>query len=215
MLGLRGHWWLDSVAPPPVQRRRAVRAHDAFTVPPEQLAASAASRVAQRQHHAPRAEPLGLLHQPRPHPHLHRRPRRGVRHDQAGVQVRADAGLGVPTVVPQPDLDSLSRVTERCRQSAPATVDRFRSMVSACPVAGYTGCCAALRDADLRDEIHRIDAPTLVVTGTHDQATPPSLGDGIRARIAGARGVELNAAHLTNVEQPAAFNAAVIEFPTH
>lgn len=105
--------------------------------------------------------------------------------------------------------------TERFRQSAPTTVDRFRWMVSACPVHGYTGCCAALRDADLRDEIHRIDSPTLVVTGTHDQATPPSLGDGIRTAIAGARTVELDAAHLANVEQPAAFNAAVIEFLTH
>ena len=105
--------------------------------------------------------------------------------------------------------------TERFRKSAPATVDRFRSMVSACPVDGYTGCCAALRDADLRDEIHRIDSPTLVVTGTHDPATPPSLGDGIRTAVAGARAVELDAAHLGNVEQPAAFNAAVIEFLTH
>ena len=105
--------------------------------------------------------------------------------------------------------------TERFRQSAPATVDRFRSMISACSVAGYTGCCAALRDADLRDEIHRIDTPTLVVTGTHDQATPPSLGDGIRTAVAGARAVELDAAHLANVEQPGAFNAAVIEFLTH
>ena len=105
--------------------------------------------------------------------------------------------------------------TERFRQSAPATVDRFRSMISACAAAGYTGCCATLRDADLRDEIHRIHSPTLVITGTHDQATPPSLGYGIRMAVAGARAVELAAAHLANVEQPAAFNAAVIEFLTH
>ena len=88
-------------------------------------------------------------------------------------------------------------------------------MISGCPVAGYAGCCAVLRDADLRDEIHRIDAPTLVVTGTHDPATPPSLGEGIRNAVAGARAVELDAAHLANVEQPEAFNAAVIEFLTH
>lgn len=105
--------------------------------------------------------------------------------------------------------------TERFRRSAPATVERFRSMVSACPVAGYTGCCAVLRDADLRDEIHRIAAPTLVVTGTHDRATPPSLGEGIRTAVAGARAVELDAAHIANVEQPGAFNAAVMEFLTH
>ncbi len=104
--------------------------------------------------------------------------------------------------------------TERFRKSAPETVDRFRSMVSACPVAGYAGCCAALRDVDLRDELHRIAAPALVVTGTHDQATPPILGQDIRHGVAGARGVELDAAHLANVEQPDAFNAAVIDFLT-
>ncbi len=104
--------------------------------------------------------------------------------------------------------------TERFRRTDPPTVDRFRHMVSACPVTGYTGCCAALRDADLRVELPHIAAPTLVVTGTHDEATPPSLGDLIREGIAGARGVALDAAHLANVEQPGAFNAAVIEFLT-
>ena len=104
--------------------------------------------------------------------------------------------------------------TERFRRTNPDTVDRFRCMVSACPVAGYTGCCAALRDADLRDDLQRIAAPTLVVTGTQDEATPPSLGDVIREGVAGARGVTLDAAHLANVEQPEAFNAAVIEFLT-
>ena len=105
--------------------------------------------------------------------------------------------------------------TERFRQTDPATVHRFRSMIAACPVDGYAGCCAALRDADLRDDLPRIAAPTLVVTGTHDPATPPSLGEGIRKAVAGARGVELDAAHLANVERPEAFNAAVIEFLTH
>ena len=105
--------------------------------------------------------------------------------------------------------------TERFRRTEAATVDRFRSLISACPVMGYTGCCAALRDADLRDEIHRIAAPTLVITGTHDRATPPSLGELLREGIAGSRGLALDAAHLANVEQPEAFNAAVIDFLAH
>ena len=105
--------------------------------------------------------------------------------------------------------------TERFRRTHPETVNRFRAMISGCRAAGYAGCCAVLRDADLRNEIHRIDAPTLVVTGTHDPATPPSLGEGIWKAVAGARVVELDAAHLANVERPEAFNAAVIEFLTH
>ena len=105
--------------------------------------------------------------------------------------------------------------TERFRRTAPETVDRFRTMISKCAADGYAGCCAALRDADLRDDLPHITAPTLVVTGTHDPATPPSLGDRIREGIAGARGIALDAAHLANVEQPEAFHAAVIEFLTH
>jgi 3-oxoadipate enol-lactonase len=105
--------------------------------------------------------------------------------------------------------------TERFRQADPDTVDRFRAMLAACPATGYTGCCAALRDADLRGDLDRIAAPTLVVAGTRDRATPPSLGNLVRERVAGAHTVTLDAAHLANVEQAQAFNTAVIEFLTH
>ena len=102
--------------------------------------------------------------------------------------------------------------TARFQQTSPATVDRFRAMLRSCPVEGYAGSCAVLRDADLSDEIARITAPTLVVTGTHDAATPPALGEQIAQRIPGARTVELDAAHLSNVEQAEAFTASVLDF---
>lgn len=41
---------------------------------------------------------------------------------------------------------------------------------------GYIGCCAAIRDADLRGVLSTIAAPTLVITGMDDQATPPAQG---------------------------------------
>jgi 3-oxoadipate enol-lactonase len=102
--------------------------------------------------------------------------------------------------------------TQQFRQRHPSTVDAFRSMVAACSSDGYAGCCAALRDADLRDDLHRIIAPTLVVTGTHDVATPPAGADVIRERIPGARKLALDCAHLSNVEQAEAFTSAVVEF---
>lgn len=102
--------------------------------------------------------------------------------------------------------------TGRFRDSAPDTVARYRSMLLACPVEGYAGCCAVLRDADLRADLDRVAAPTLVVTGRHDAATPPPLGALIRKRVAGARLVELDAAHLSNVEQAEAFTAGVLDF---
>ena len=102
--------------------------------------------------------------------------------------------------------------TEGFRRREQTTVDRFRAMLDACPLEGYAGCCAALRDADLRDEIDLITAATLVVTGTHDAATPPPTGEFIRERVAGARRLALDAAHLSNVEQAEAFTAGVLDF---
>jgi 3-oxoadipate enol-lactonase len=102
--------------------------------------------------------------------------------------------------------------TERFRELQPETVERFRYMLLRCPVDGYAGACAALRDADLREDIGQIAARTLVVTGRHDQATPPALGDLIRSRVSGAGQLDLDAAHLSNVEQSDAFTAGVLDF---
>ncbi len=105
--------------------------------------------------------------------------------------------------------------TDRYREVEPATVDDFRSMLLACPVEGYAGCCAVLRDGDLREVVGSIQAPTLVITGSYDAATPPSLGESLRQRVPGAQGLELDAAHLSNVEQSEAFTAGVLEFLFH
>ena len=53
---------------------------------------------------------------------------------------------------------------------------------------------------------------TLVVTGTHDPATPPADGEFLAASIPEAMLVELAAAHLTNVECAAAFSDAICQF---
>ncbi len=102
--------------------------------------------------------------------------------------------------------------TDRFRDQHPDIVARFRSMLQQCSVDGYAGACAVLRDADLRREIGQISAETLVVTGRHDEATPPALGGLIRACVAGARALDLDAAHLSNVEQAGPFTAGVLDF---
>jgi 3-oxoadipate enol-lactonase len=98
------------------------------------------------------------------------------------------------------------------RSRRPDVVDTFREMLVGCPRAGYVGCCEALRDADLREKVARITAPTLVVVGTADTSTTPEEGELLRARIPGAQLVAIDAGHLSNVEQADAFNAAVFEF---
>lgn len=85
-------------------------------------------------------------------------------------------------------------------------------MVQTVSPAGYTACCAAVRDLDIRSEIKTISIPVLVIAGTHDQATPPEQGRAIAAAIAGAQYLELDAAHLSNIEKPAEFERAVMAF---
>ncbi len=98
------------------------------------------------------------------------------------------------------------------RAQHPETIARFRTMIGSSRSEGYIGCCAAVRDADLRDRLATIERPCLVVVGSRDVATPPSLGHLLRDRIPGARLVTLQAAHLSNVEQPDLFLAALMEF---
>jgi 3-oxoadipate enol-lactonase len=65
---------------------------------------------------------------------------------------------------------------------------------------------------DQREDVASITAPTLLIAGTHDAATPPAEAAFLAQRIRGAKVVELPAAHLSNVEAPAAFNAALTSF---
>jgi 3-oxoadipate enol-lactonase len=94
----------------------------------------------------------------------------------------------------------------------PETVHGFRAMVQNCPPDGYLGCCAALRDADLREEIAKITAPTLTVASTGDTATAPDGLVFIRDRVRGARMVTLDSGHLSNVERAEEFTAAALDF---
>jgi 3-oxoadipate enol-lactonase len=96
--------------------------------------------------------------------------------------------------------------------SAPATIDRMRAMIRRTSVAGYVGCCEAIRDMDQRESIRAIRRPTLVVIGANDPATTPEAGRAIHAAIPGAGLAVLEAAHISNVEQPEIFTRVVEEF---
>jgi 3-oxoadipate enol-lactonase len=95
---------------------------------------------------------------------------------------------------------------------APEAVAPVRDMLLATAPQGYAGCCAAIRDMDQRDSLSAIRVPTLVIGGLHDPATPPAKAEEIAAGVSGARLVMLDAAHLSNIEQPQAFTAALLEF---
>lgn len=97
-------------------------------------------------------------------------------------------------------------------QHQPTMVDMLLKQLRSSPQAGYAACCDALAVADLRDDIKKIKVPTLVITGLHDLVTTPEDARFIAEHIAGARMVELNASHLSNVEAADAFTDAVLKF---
>ena len=98
-------------------------------------------------------------------------------------------------------------------QREPSLHRRARESLLGTSTAGYLATCVALRDADLRSQLHRIRCPVLVLSGEHDVATPPAQGRELAAAIPGAR-FELipGAAHLPPLERPEIFNAAVERF---
>jgi 3-oxoadipate enol-lactonase len=102
--------------------------------------------------------------------------------------------------------------TKGFRERAPASVARFRAMLTATPAEGYIASCAAVRDANQWDTVGHIASPTLVITGTHDASTPPAEGRKLAERVSGARYVELDAAHISNVEAAERFTAELTGF---
>jgi 3-oxoadipate enol-lactonase/4-carboxymuconolactone decarboxylase len=92
-------------------------------------------------------------------------------------------------------------------------VASVRSVFLGTDPAGYIACCAALRDMDHTSLLGQIHTPTLVISGDFDVATPwIGHGEKLGAQIPGAEVVHLPAAHLSNIERPHSFTAALFEF---
>ncbi len=102
--------------------------------------------------------------------------------------------------------------TETAISRHAATVERIRQTLLQTPVAGYIGCCEALRDMDQRADLARIMAPTLVIAGTYDQAPTPEAARAWASTIPDAGFVELPAAHLSNIGAAVEFNQQVLTF---
>jgi 3-oxoadipate enol-lactonase len=85
----------------------------------------------------------------------------------------------------------------------PGTVAAFRRMLVNTGAEGYAACCEALAALDLRSALPLIAAPTLVIAGAEDRATPPARAEAIAAAVPNAR-LELldGAAHLASVQCP-------------
>ena len=102
--------------------------------------------------------------------------------------------------------------TPAFRQNAPETMANILKILEETNPDGYVACCAAVRDFDCREQLNNIRTPTLVIAGAHDRATPPDGGRFLAQQIPGAHYVELNAAHLSNIEAQDRFNNELAAF---
>ena len=108
---------------------------------------------------------------------------------------------------------SISRwFTAAFAEAQPQTVEPIVGMLAQTSPEGYAANCAAIRDADFREQLGAIKAPTLIVCGSADPVTTPTDGRFIAERIANAELIELPAAHLSNVEAGADFTQALLGF---
>jgi 3-oxoadipate enol-lactonase/4-carboxymuconolactone decarboxylase len=95
----------------------------------------------------------------------------------------------------------------------PPAVASMRSTLLGTNPVGYAGCCAAIRDMDNRALLPKIRTPALVISGDADVSTPwTGNGDVLASSIPNVRAVHLPAAHLSNLERPRSFTAALLDF---
>jgi 3-oxoadipate enol-lactonase len=101
-------------------------------------------------------------------------------------------------------------LTPAYAEAHPELVAELRAMLVATDPEGYAAACGAIERMDLRDQLGRIAAPTLVISGAGDEATPPEHQELIAASIPGARHETVDrAAHLAAVERPALVNERI------
>jgi 3-oxoadipate enol-lactonase len=124
--------------------------------------------------------------------------------DRARTARSEGTGALAPTVVTR-------WFTPGFREEHPDVVARMQAMIAETPDEGYAGCAEAIADMDLTADLPTITAPTLVISGAEDPATPPEHQQAIVDGIAGAELLTVSpGAHLANVEQPLRVTGALL-----
>lgn len=102
--------------------------------------------------------------------------------------------------------------TEDARASKPSVLERVRRQIVATPVEGYVGCSEAIKKLNYASRLAEIDVPTLLIAGDKDEGTPAAAMRKMHESFAASQYVELEAAHLSNLEQPEKFTEALAAF---
>ena len=127
---------------------------------------------------------------------------------QDRIRIAEEKGMA-PLV--QPTLERW--FTEPFRKSQPGPVAAIGKLIASTPVPGYAGCCHAIPKINATARLKEIQAPILVLCGDQDPGTPPAMSKEIHQNAPGSKLVMIpQAAHLSNLENPAAFTGALQEF---
>jgi len=138
-----------------------------------------------------------------------------------------DARADAPPAFAAPWDERIAIAQQRgCAALAEATVDRwfgrafleahadiksrFLEVMAKTSVMGFTGCAQAIQKLDYLRDVGRIQLPVTLIVGANDGPLPQAMRD-LQALIPGAvLEVIPGAGHLPNIEQPDAFNAALL-----
>lgn len=132
--------------------------------------------------------------------------------DPDSWRARAETVRGAGTVETIADTVVSRWVTPGWAAEHRLDVGTLRDMLAASPVEGYASCCEAIAEFDLREQLPKITAPTLVISGAEDPALPPTHQRLIAEAIPGAR-LQLiaDAAHILSVQHPTQVNELIID----
>jgi pimeloyl-ACP methyl ester carboxylesterase len=121
----------------------------------------------------------------------------------------ADAGPPAVADVMLPRL-----LSQRAREEQPDVVSTVRSMIEAQPPAAIDTALAALMERpDSSPDLPSIGVPVLLITGEHDEVTPPQVARDTERRIPRARSAVIpEAGHLSNLERPDLFLRVLHDF---
>jgi pimeloyl-ACP methyl ester carboxylesterase len=106
---------------------------------------------------------------------------------------------------------------ETTRAERPDIVERVRTLILSNPATAIAGAITAIMTRpDSTPLLSSIHCPTLILVGDQDALTPPAMSRDMQRGIAGSELVVVpKAGHLSSLEQPSAFNAALARFLEH
>ena len=103
--------------------------------------------------------------------------------------------------------------TEPFRKARPEVVEKVALMIRTTSAPGYVGCSHAIPKINLTARLAEIRCPSVVIVGRDDPGTPVAMAEEIHHALPGSKLVIIpSAAHLSNLEQPDAFNQALGDF---